>query len=126
MGTPALGLDHVQIAAPPGCEPAARRFYGELLGLRELEKPEPLRSRGGAWFELGDGRQLHIGVEEQFSPARKAHPALAVAGEAGLDALAAALTAAGAPVRWDRALPGTRRFYTEDPWGNRLELIAAP
>jgi len=117
-----LGLDHVQIAAPPGCEPEARRFYGELLGLRELEKPEPLRSRGGAWFELGDGRQLHVGVEQPFSPSRKAHPAFAAA---RLDALAAALAAAGAPVRWDAALPGTRRFYTEDPWGNRLELLEA-
>jgi catechol 2,3-dioxygenase-like lactoylglutathione lyase family enzyme len=115
-------LDHVQIAAPRDCEPAARRFYGELLGLAELQKPEPLRARGGAWFALG-GSELHVGVEEPFHPARKAHPALRVA-PAVLDALAAGLARAGAPVRWDEELPGVRRFFTEDPWGNRLELLA--
>lgn len=102
-----ISLDHVQIAAPAGCEAAARRFYGELLGLRELDKPEPLRARGGAWFELGDGRGLHVGVEQQFAPARKAHPAFAVAGEGALDELAERLAAAGSPVVWDEALPGS-------------------
>jgi catechol 2,3-dioxygenase-like lactoylglutathione lyase family enzyme len=115
-------LDHVQIAAPPGCEPAARRFFGELVGLEELEKPEPLRARGGAWFRLGE-RQLHIGVEPEFGPARKAHVALRVA-PAELDDLAARLAAAGAPVTWDDDLPGERRFYSEDPWGNRIEFLA--
>src|SRR4051795_11299105 len=71
-----VGLDHVQIAAPPGCEADARRFYGGLLGLRELDKPEALRNRGGVWFAVGDHHQLHVGVEDGFSPARKAHPAL--------------------------------------------------
>ena len=75
---PAPALDHVQVAAPPGCEPEARRFYGQLLGLVELEKPAPLRARGGVWFALGGGAQLHIGVEDPFAPARKAHPALRV------------------------------------------------
>jgi catechol 2,3-dioxygenase-like lactoylglutathione lyase family enzyme len=118
-----LGLDHVQLAAPRGCEAQARRFYGEVLGLPELAKPSALAARGGVWFDLG-AQQLHIGVEERFSPARKAHPALRVA--AGrLDALAERLALAGAPVMWDDALPGVRRFYTEDPWGNRLELLAA-
>ena len=117
-----IELDHVQIAAPPGCEAEARRFFGALLGLAELEKPEPLRARGGAWFALGD-RQLHIGVEEPFAPSRKAHPAFRVTGEE-LDALAARLAGAGAPVDWDDSLPGVRRFYTADPWGNRLELLA--
>ena len=70
-------IDHVQLAAPPGCEQLARDFYGGLLGLREIEKPVPLRARGGAWFGLGTG-QLHIGVETEFAPARKAHPALSV------------------------------------------------
>ena len=119
------GLDHVQVAAPPGCEGEARRFYGRLLGLAELPKPEPLRARGGAWFALGaGGQQLHVGIEEAFAPARKAHPALAVDGPA-LDALAARLVGAGVEVRWDESIPGTRRFYADDPWGNRLELVAA-
>ena len=116
-----LQLDHVQIAAPPGCEAEARRWYGELLALPELEKPAPLRGRGGAWFELGSG-QLHVGVEAGFEPARKAHPALRVD---DLDALAARLEAAGSPVRWDDAIPAERRFYSEDPWGNRIEFLAA-
>ena len=108
-------LDHVQVAAPPGCEAAAREFYGELLGLVEVEKPESLRTRGGVWFQ-----QLHVGVEEDFRPARKAHPALRVT---DIDALATRLANRGRPVEWDDALPGTRRFYTADPWGNRLELL---
>jgi catechol 2,3-dioxygenase-like lactoylglutathione lyase family enzyme len=113
-------LDHVQIAAPPGCEAEARRFYGELLGLPEIQKPEPLRGRGGAWFQL-EHQQLHVGVEEDFRPARKAHPALA---SEDVDALAARLAGAGAPVQWDDAIPGVRRFYTADPFGNRVEILA--
>jgi GrpB-like predicted nucleotidyltransferase (UPF0157 family) len=126
-GSPAMaivGLDHVQIAAPPGCEADARRFYGGVLRLRELPKPAPLAGRGGAWFALGDGRQLHVGVEEDFAPARKAHPALRVANEA-LEAVAERLVEAGCEVRWDDALPDVARFYVDDPWGNRLELVAA-
>jgi catechol 2,3-dioxygenase-like lactoylglutathione lyase family enzyme len=119
-----LGIDHVQIAAPPGCEPEARRFYCELLGLAEIDKPEALRARGGVWFSLGD-QQLHVGIEPDFTPARKAHPALRVAASR-LAALAARLAQAGAPVHWDSALRGTRRFYTEDPWGNRLEPPIGP
>ncbi len=118
-----VGLDHVQVAAPPGCEDAARRFYGELLGLPELQKPEALRGRGGAWFACG-AQQLHVGVEEGFAPATKAHPALGV-GPADLEPLAEQLAAAGSPVQWDEAIPGVRRFYTADPWGNRIELLAA-
>lgn len=117
-----LGIDHVQVAAPPGCEDAARRFYGALLGLPEIDKPEALRARGGAWFGLGD-QQLHVGVEDPFAPAAKAHPALRVAADR-LDAVAQRLGDAGAPVTWDEALPGLRRFYTADPWGNRLELLS--
>ena len=118
-----VGLDHVQVAAPSGCEQDARRFYGELLGLAELDKPPALRARGGVWFALGQ-QQLHVGVEEPFAPARKAHPALLVNGDA-LDALAARLARAGAKVVWDGEIPEVRRFYSEDPWGNRIELIAA-
>ena len=117
-----VGLDHVQLAAPPGCEEEARAFYGGLIGLEEVAKPEPLRARGGAWFQAG-AQQLHIGVEDAFAPARKAHPALRVRDDA-LEALAARLTDAGVAVTWDDAIPGTRRFYAEDPWGNRLELLA--
>jgi catechol 2,3-dioxygenase-like lactoylglutathione lyase family enzyme len=116
-------LDHVQLAAPPGCEAEARRFFGDLLGLEELEKPEPLRSRGGAWFALGGGGQLHVGVEEPFAPARKAHPAFRVAPEKLVE-LAARLESAGERVESDDSLPGARRFYTADPWGNRLELLS--
>jgi catechol 2,3-dioxygenase-like lactoylglutathione lyase family enzyme len=111
-----LGLDHVQVAAPPNCEHEARAFYGGVLGLEELEKPEPLKARGGVWFQAGP-HQLHVGVQEDFQPATKAHPAFQVD---ALDALAERLTRAGAAVHWDDAIPG--RFYTEDPWGNRLEL----
>jgi catechol 2,3-dioxygenase-like lactoylglutathione lyase family enzyme len=116
------GLDHVQIAAPPGCEEDARRFYGALLGMTEVAKPERLRARGGVWFHAGP-QQLHVGVEDPFAPARKAHPALRVTPDA-LDALAATLEAAGAKVLWDDAIDGVRRFYSEDPWGNRIELLA--
>lgn len=118
-----LGLDHVQLAAPPGCEAAARTFFGELLGLVELAKPPALTGRGGVWFALG-AQQLHIGVQEPFAPATKAHPALRVAPE-DLDALAERLEAAGHPPDWDDALPGIRRFYTKDPWGNRIELLSS-
>ena len=117
-----IGLDHVQVAAPAGCEAAARSFYGELLGLGELEKPAALAGRGGVWFGVG-AQQLHVGVADAFTPATKAHPALRVRTDA-LDALADRLSAAGAPVAWDESLPGARRFFTEDPWGNRIELLA--
>jgi catechol 2,3-dioxygenase-like lactoylglutathione lyase family enzyme len=120
-GVSIVGLDHVQVAAPRGCEADARRFYGELLGLAELDKPEALAGRGGAWFALRSGQQLHVGVEEDFAPASKAHPAFVVS---DLDALAERLAAAGCAVRWDDALPDVRRLYTADPWGNRLELMA--
>jgi catechol 2,3-dioxygenase-like lactoylglutathione lyase family enzyme len=113
------GLDHVQLACPPGGEDEARRFYGGLLGLSEIEKPEPLRSRGGVWFECG-AQQLHLGVEEPFAPARKAHPALLVGSVAALEELASRLDS----VRWDADLPGATRFYAFDPFGNRIELIA--
>ena len=118
-----VGLDHVQLAAPSGCEPSARRFFGELLGLSELPKPETLRGRGGVWFKVG-AHELHIGVQEPFAPASKAHPALRVA-PSRLDALAERLSAAGEKVAWDESIAGSRRFFTEDPWGNRIELVAA-
>ena len=116
-----VGIDHVQVAAPAGSEGDARRFFGQLLGLPEIEKPPELRAQGGAWFSLG-AQQLHIGIQEPFTPAVKAHPALRV--EKGtLADLAARLSDAGEAVIWDEALPGVRRFYTVDPWGNRIELL---
>ncbi|MBL8776509.1 MAG: glyoxalase [Acidimicrobiales bacterium] len=117
-----VGVDHVQVAAPPGCEDAARHFYGELLGMPELPKPPVLAARGGCWFRCG-AQELHVGVEADFAPARKAHPGLLAD---DLEDLAARLTAAGHDVVWDDANPGVTRFHVHDPWGNRLELLAAP
>ena len=114
----------MQVAAPPGCEREARRFYGELLGLAELAKPDVLARRGGAWFACGS-QQLHVGVTEDFEAARKAHPALRVTDVAELERLAERLEHGGVAVRWHEDLPGARRFYAEDPWGNRVELLAA-
>jgi len=114
---PAATLDHVQVAMPPGGEEAARRFYAGLLGLAEISKPDALQANGGVWFEPG----VHLGVESSFRPARKAHPGLRLA---DLDGVAARLEAAGADVQWDERWPGVRRFYTHDPFGNRLELLA--
>ena len=90
--------------------------------MRELEKPEALQERGGVWFALGE-QQLHVGVEEPFSPALKAHPAIRVP-PAALDELADRLIATGAEILWDDSLPGKRRFYCRDPWGNRIEFLA--
>jgi len=117
-----LGLDHVQLAAPEGCEAQAREFFGGLIGLLELSKPAELRDRGGVWFAVGT-QQLHVGVQAPFAPARKAHPALRVA-PGRLDPLAERLSAGGAQVTWDDSLAGVRRFFTEDPWGNRIEFLA--
>lgn len=115
------GIDHVQLAAPAGCEAEARAFFGGLLGLEELEKPEPLRERGGAWFRVG-AQELHVGVATPFAPAAKAHPAFRVA---RYDELLARLRAAGVEAREDDLVPGVRRCYVDDPWGNRIELVAA-
>src|SRR5581483_8031374 len=116
-----IGIDHVQIAAPPGCEQAARAFYGGLLGLEELPKPEPLAARGGCWFRAG-ASELHVGVEEPFAPARKAHPGFVVD---ALEALRATLAENGIEARDDDALPGAVRFYADDPFGNRIEFRQA-
>lgn len=110
-----LGIDHVQLAIPPGGEAAARRFYGEVLGLVEVPRPEDMRARGGMWFAGG----IHLGIEDGMRPSQKAHPALVV------DDLAAArerLLAAGCEWRDGTDLPGVRRGHTKDPFGNRIEL----
>lgn len=116
-------LDHVQIAAPPGCEEQARQFFTGLLGLEEIPKPEALHGRGGVWFSLG-AAQLHVGVEESFAPARKAHPAIRL-DPGALDRVAATLVGAGVTVEWDHSLPDRRRFFSTDPWGSRIELLAS-
>ena len=113
------GIDHVQLAAPPGCEEDARRFFGEVLGLTEVEKPEPLRARGGVWFQCG-AQQVHVGVEQEFSPARKAHPAFQVG---AYDALLERLRTAGIETTADDSIPGLRRSFVSDPFGNRIELL---
>ncbi|MGP2441916.1 VOC family protein [Streptomyces sp. JW3] len=113
------GIDHVQLAAPPGSEDRLRAFYAGVLGMTEILKPPVLAARGGCWFQAGTGC-LHLGIEADFRPARKAHPGLRVA---GIDTCAARLAAHGAPVDWDPGLPGHRRFHSADPVGNRLEFV---
>jgi GNAT superfamily N-acetyltransferase len=112
-------LHHVLLASPPDSEPASRAYYGDLLGLTEIPKPPALATRGGCWFR-GPGYELHLGIEEDFRPARKAHPAIRVG---DLDRLARQLTDAGHQARIDDELPGFRRFYADDPHGNRLEFV---
>ena len=114
-----IGLDHIQIAMPPGGEEAARRFYSDLFGLPEIAKPAALQGRGGCWF--GNGRvQLHLGIQANFVPATKAHPAFLVHDLAGL---ADTLAAAGFAFKLDETVPGRQRGHLFDPFGNRIELI---
>ncbi len=119
MGFRLLGLDLVQLAMPRGEEDLAERFYCGQLGLERLPKPQPLAARGGCWFSNGPV-VLHLGVEDEFRAARKAHPALVVD---DLGALRAQLESAGYDVRPDDELPGVERCYVDDPFGNRIELI---
>src|SRR5438046_6222954 len=104
---------------PKGQEDVARAFYGGILGMKEIEKPETLKSRGGVWFSLG-ARQVHLGVEDNFKPATKAHPAFLVS---NLKTLAEVFRAHGFPVIDDELLPGYDRFHSKDPFGNRLEFL---
>ncbi len=112
-------LDHIQLAIPTGAEDACRVFWGDLLGFDEIKKPEKLRTRGGAWFGR-DGIEVHLGVETDFSPAKRAHPAFRIT---GLDSFADRLASAGHPIRWDDRIKSRRRFFTDDPFGNRIEFI---
>jgi catechol 2,3-dioxygenase-like lactoylglutathione lyase family enzyme len=121
MGFEIVGLEHVQLAMPVGREEEAEAFYSGLLGLVRLPKPAPLAARGGCWFG-GGAVSLHLGVEEDFRPARKAHPALVVR---DLPALARALGDAGVEVRPNAERPPGTGAYVDDPFGNRIELIAA-
>jgi catechol 2,3-dioxygenase-like lactoylglutathione lyase family enzyme len=117
-----VGIDHVQLLMPTGGEPAARRFYGELLGLREVAKPEELAPRGGCWFVGVGGTAIHLSVDQRFIAAPKAHPGLIVV---DLEAARRSLVAGGARVVEDPSGVRLRRCYTEDPFGNRIELIEA-
>ena len=113
-----IGLDHVQIAIPAGGEDRAREFYAELLGMHEVPKPANL-SPSGCWFERG-GVSLHIGVDPDFRPARKAHVAMLVD---DLSGLRQRLEAKGVPTRDDKPIEGYGRFFSEDPFGNRIEIM---
>jgi catechol 2,3-dioxygenase-like lactoylglutathione lyase family enzyme len=117
--TAVIGLDHLQLAMPHGREADARAFYGGILGLPELKKPANLAARGGVWFALGS-QQLHLGIEPDFRPARKAHPAFLVRDLAGLRGR---LEQQGFAPYDDEPLAGYQRFYVGDPFGNRLEFL---
>ena len=114
-----VAFDHVQLAMPAGREAEARAFYAETLGIPERPKPPDLAKRGGCWFERGS-LKLHLGVEAEFRPARKAHPALLVE---DLPALRAALERGGYRIATDAPLAGYDRIFVDDPFGNRLELM---
>jgi catechol 2,3-dioxygenase-like lactoylglutathione lyase family enzyme len=118
---PVRALDHVQLAMPPGEEARATAFYESLLGIPRVAKPDHLAGRGGCWFESG-AVKIHLGVEADFRPARKAHPALSVD---GLDRLVETLAGGGVAVQAAEALGGRRHVYVDDPFGNRVELIEA-
>jgi catechol 2,3-dioxygenase-like lactoylglutathione lyase family enzyme len=116
---PVIGLDHVQLAMPPGGEPAAKAFYEGLLGLHEVPKPPHLAARGGCWFQNGSVK-VHLGVEEDFGPARKAHPGFIVD---DLAHLINRLARSGVAAVEDQPLDGFVRKYVSDPFGNRIELM---
>ncbi len=118
---PFIAIDHVQLAMPPGKEEDARRFYGHLLGMTEIPKPPELAKRGGCWFESG-GVQIHLGVENDFRPAEKAHPALRCG---DYEALLQRLQAANIEIHAAADIPGVRRCHVHDLFGNRIELIAS-
>jgi catechol 2,3-dioxygenase-like lactoylglutathione lyase family enzyme len=114
-------IDHVQLAMPAGAEDEATAFYQGILGIPRVPKPPELEVRGGCWYER-PGLRVHLGVEADFRPARKAHPAFAVR---GLDELCTTLEAAGHAVRRTEDVPGTPQYYVDDPFGNRIELLPA-
>jgi catechol 2,3-dioxygenase-like lactoylglutathione lyase family enzyme len=117
-----LTLDHIQLAMPEGGEETARAFWSGLIGLKEIEKPPALQSRGGLWLAL-TGMELHLGVEPGFKPAAKAHPGFCVH---DIEDLSNRLQKADYPVHWDDQIIGRKRFFTTDPFGNRLEFLQTP
>jgi catechol 2,3-dioxygenase-like lactoylglutathione lyase family enzyme len=120
MEAPFTAIDHVQLAMPPGGEERARSFYRDLLGMEEIAKPPELAKRGGCWFSSG-AVQIHLGVENDFHPAKKAHPGVRCR---DFGELMARLRAAEIEVTEDKNIPGVRRCHIRDPFGNRIELIA--
>ena len=119
MNSEFVRIDHVQLAAPKNSEREARYFYGKILGLTEIPKPDNLAKRGGVWFELG-GQQLHIGIQLDFFPAKKAHPAFEIS---NIHTLREKLLKNNIQVIEDEPLEGAKRFYTNDPFGNRIEFL---
>lgn len=126
-----MRLHHVQVACPIGGEDGARRFYGEALGMAEVDKPDDLKARGGAWFRAHDvagtvTAEIHVGVEEPFTPARKAHPALELESTEQLEAVGERLTRRGFVADWGQrhTFPGYQRLHTFDAHGNRVEILA--
>lgn len=127
-----MKLHHVQVTCSPGSEDMARRFYRDGLGLVEVDKPEELKPKGGVWFRAYDDAglvtaEIHVGVDNQFAPALKAHPALQVASVTELEIVAARLSDLGFDVDWSQRnnFPGNERCHTADGHGNRVELLAA-
>lgn len=119
MSTFITGIDHIQIAAPSDSEETARSFYGELLGMEEITKPINLQGRGGCWFICGS-QEVHIGIQQDFAAAKKAHPGFTVN---TLEQLKLRLEKAGYPVKEDAPINGRSRFFTKDPFGNRIEFL---
>lgn len=112
-------IDHIQLAAPIGSEEQARLFFQGILSFEEVEKPDTLKKNGGVWFSSGNV-QIHIGIEQSFSPAKKAHPAFEVL---NIETFASHLREKGVAIQVDDKLPGAKRFYVDDPFGNRLEFL---
>lgn len=112
------GIDHIQLAAPPGSEEKARMFYGKLLGMQEIEKPENLKVRGGCWFQCG-AQEVHIGIQPDFVPAKKAHPGFTVD---NLTSLKRQLEDASCLISEEPPIEGRARFFISDPFGNRIEF----
>ncbi|AOV06427.1 VOC family protein [Sporosarcina ureilytica] len=119
MSTFLTGIDHIQIASPPDSEDAARKFYGELLGMEEIPKPENLQGRGGCWFICGS-QEVHVGIQQDFVAAKKAHPGFTVN---ALEELKLRLQEAGNAIHEEPPIDGRSRFFTNDPFGNRIEFL---
>lgn len=113
------GIDHIQLAAPPNSEEQARQFYGKLLGMKEIPKPESLQARGGCWFQCS-AQEVHIGIQTDFTPAKKAHPGFTVH---ALNVLKSHLETAGYEITEEPPIDGRGRFFTHDPFGNRIEFL---